>query len=152
MTLEEMLAREAIRYTISVYNRAVDEGLSDKLAEAFVEDAVMNMPGGATLEGRDAIVTALNPGAGRSQGDRSKRFHRHNVTSSTIDMVDADHASSRHYVMVVTQIGLDHVGAYDDRFCRVGDRWLIEERTVHLEWVHPESRFVRWLGAAQPGF
>jgi len=150
MQIEEMLAREAIRYTISLYNRAVDTKTHDELVNVFHEDATMEVLGGPSMQGRDKIVEGLKGGSKKRDAAGGQIFQRHNMTSSMIDMIDADNAKARHYIMVVTETGLDHAGMYDDHFRRVGDRWLILHRTARMEWARPESRFAKWLGPSQP--
>ena len=45
------------------------------------------------------------------------------------------------YFTVITEIGLDHMGRYRDRFVPVGDRWLIAHRFVSTDWRSPETTF-----------
>ena len=56
--LDELLAREAIRHTMSVYNTAGDRGRVDELATAFTPDGVLEF-GGDRFEGRAAIIARL---------------------------------------------------------------------------------------------
>lgn len=150
MTLDEMLAREAIRKTISMYNSAVDSGQRDKLAEVFTDDVAMTVAGGPDLVGVDVIIAALTDGAQRRGFHEPGNFQRHHMTSAMIDVIGADTATARLYVMVMSEIGLDHSGMYNDRYRRVGDRWLIAQRQASMEWANPQSRFTRWLGDAKP--
>jgi hypothetical protein len=149
MNIDQVIAREAIRYTIGVYNKAVDSGTYEDLPNAFLEGATMNVQGNIVLDGLPAIIDALKAGAARRAAAEPGNFQRHNMTSSMIDLIDGETAVSRHYIMVVTELGFDHSGIYDDRFRRRGDRWFIEHRSACMEWARPDSRFVRWLGAAK---
>ena len=63
MKLDEMLAREAIRYTISRYNSAIDRSAYPELAEVFTPDGSMAFGGQTRFEGRDKIIAALSAGA-----------------------------------------------------------------------------------------
>ena len=73
MKLDEMLAREAIRYTIGRYNSAIDRSAYPELAEVFAPDGIMAFGGQARFEGRENIIAALTAGAqrrGRVRGGR----------------------------------------------------------------------------------
>ncbi len=143
MTLDEVIAREAIRHTLSVYTNAGDRGALEELASAFLPDGVLEMFGG-TFVGRAAIIerlahvvdpTASGPGA------VPLGFLRHHLTSCRIDLAGAE-ASVWTYFVVNTPIGLDHSGVYVDRFARVGDDWLIARRRIKVDWAHERSRVV----------
>ena len=150
MQLAEMLAREAIRKTLSIYNFAVDRADFAALREVFLPEATMTIQGSPTIAGIDAIIRALSGGSRSGSAFRDGRFQRHNLTSSLIDFADGDNASGEHYVLVVTELGVDHNGRYLDRYVRNGDRWLIQHRAASMEWARPDSRFVRWLGTPRP--
>jgi len=47
MKLDEMLVREAIRYTIGRYNSAIDRSAYPELAEVFTPDGIMAFGGQA---------------------------------------------------------------------------------------------------------
>ena len=150
MQIPEMLAREAIRYTIELYNRNSDTSDYDGHRDVFHPDAVMEVQDGPRLEGVDAIIAAMRAGAQQRRAYDPGHFQRHNITSTMIELVSGDSARATIYVMVVTERGLDHVGRYDDEYRRVGDRWLIWRRQARMEWADPGSRFVAWLGSARP--
>eukprot|EP00456_Euglypha_rotunda_P016667 TRINITY_DN15562_c0_g1_i9.p1 TRINITY_DN15562_c0_g1~~TRINITY_DN15562_c0_g1_i9.p1 ORF type:complete len:137 (-),score=18.79 TRINITY_DN15562_c0_g1_i9:23-433(-) len=65
MTLEEMLAREAIRYTIELYNRASDTADYDLHHQVFHPDGLFEVQGQGALQGPDAIIAMLLPAARR---------------------------------------------------------------------------------------
>ena len=150
MQLAEMLAREAIRKTLGIYNFAVDRADFDALSTVFHPDATIAIQGGATIQGIDAIIKSLRGGSRSGSAFRDGRFQRHHLTSSLIELIDDDSASGDHYVLVVTELGFDHSGRYLDRYVRHGERWLIQHRAASMEWARPDSRFVRWLGAGKP--
>ena len=159
MKLDEMLAREAIRYTIGRYNSAIDRSAYPELADVFTSDGVMAFGGQARFEGRDKIIAALSAGAQKRGAFEPKNFQRHLLGNSIINVVDDATARSVHYIMVVTEIGFDHSGVYVDDFVKSGDRWLIAHRAANLEWVRPDSRFFSFPGAVpaskaslDPGF
>jgi hypothetical protein len=150
MNIEQMLAREGIRYTIELYNRNSDTADYDRHHDVFHPDAVMEVQGGGALEGVGAIIAAMRAGAKKRGVFEPGNFQRHNITSTMIELIDDERATARIYVIVVTEKGIDHAGGYQDEYRRVGDRWLIYRRLATMEWANPESRFVQWLGAAKP--
>jgi hypothetical protein len=147
MKLDEMLAREAIRYTIGRYNSAIDRSAYPELAEVFAPDGVMAFGGQARFEGREKIIAALTAGAQRRGALDAKNFQRHLLGNSIINVVDGRTARSVHYIVVITELGVDHSGVYVDDFIKSGDRWLIAHRAANLEWVRPDSRFFSFPGA-----
>lgn len=147
MKLDEMLAREAIRYTIGRYNSAIDRSAYPELADVFTPDGVMAFGGQARLEGHDKIIAAMSAGAERRGALDPKNFQRHLMGNSIINIVDGATARSVHYVLVITELGVDHSGVYVDDFVKSGDRWLIAHRAANLEWVRPDSRFFSFPGA-----
>ena len=146
MPLADYLARESIRDTLGRYTMAVDSGNFEALREVFHSAAQLIIQGGAPLVGIDAILQALRGGSKTGAAFRDGRFQRHHLTSSRIDLIDADNARGEHYVLVITELGIDHSGRYVDRYVRQGDRWLIAERAATMDWARDDSRFVRWLG------
>ena len=141
MTPDEALAREEIRYTMSIYNSEGDRGRIEALAAAFTEDGVLEFSG-ARHTGRPAIIQALSPtvAANRDRADDGMpSFLRHNLTTSRIELRSDTEADAWTYFNVITPIGLDHCGVYVDRFVRVADRWLIAHRRVKIDWRDPRS-------------
>ncbi len=147
MKLDEMLTREAIRYTIGRYNSAIDRSAYPELAEVFTPDGTMAFGGHARFEGREKIIAALTAGAEKRGGFDAKNFQRHLLGNSIINVVDDRSARSVHYILVITELGVDHSGVYVDDFVKSGDRWLIKHRQANLEWVRPDSRFFSFPGA-----
>lgn len=150
MTSEDMLAREAIRYTIELYNRNTDTADYDRHAEVFHPEAEFVVRGLGTAQGLEQILAMLRPGAENRRAYDPANFQRHNLTSTMIELTGDGSANATIYVCVMTEIGFDHFGRYDDQFERVGDRWLIRRRHAAMEWTRPDSRFARWLGKAEP--
>ena len=147
MKLDEMLAREAIRYTIGRYNSAIDRSAYPELAEVFTPDGTMTFGGQASFEGREKIIAALTHGAQKRGAFEPKNFQRHLLGNSIINVVDDRTARSVHYIVVITELGVDHSGVYKDDFVKSADRWLIARRAANLEWVRPDSRFYSFPGA-----
>jgi hypothetical protein len=147
MTIEELLARESIRHTIASYNIAGDRLRVDDFVAAFTEDAVFETEGDNAFrcEGlasiRDWISSWLH-GTGAPAEVKKIRFVRHHLTTSLIEVTGLDTAKARTYFVVYTEIGPDHCGYYLDRFRSTGDRWLIAQRTVRIDWRACDSAFL----------
>lgn len=150
MTAEEMLAREAIRFKLELYCRASDNANYALHHQVFHPDGVFDLQGQGELRGPDEIIAFLLPAAEKRGAFEPGNFQRHNLTTTMIDFTDAQTARVTTYIIVVTELGVDHTGRYDDVFTRHQERWLIKRRKVTMEWARPDSRFTRWLGAAQP--
>jgi hypothetical protein len=146
MNIEEMLIREAIRYTISRYISAIDRGAYEELAEVFTPDGTMTFGGHASLVGHDRIMSSMRQGAERRGAFAPGNFQRHLLGHSMINIIDGRAARSVHYILVTSEVGIDHSGIYVDDFVKSGDRWLIARRKANLEWVSPTSRFASFPG------
>lgn len=157
MTLEEMLAREAIRALLARCTQAGDSLRAEEYAACFTEDGALQteMAGGGAgldLKSRAEILAwqtgIRQPGKGMGHGSSVPlKFARHNLTTCKIEITGPDSATARTYWFVHTNVGPDHAGVYRDTFCKVGTEWLIASRRVKTEWasdnslmVPPESR------------
>ena len=141
MNLEMLAAREGIRYTISIYNQAVDRGAYQDLGVVFATDGEMIISESTSFKGRENIIESLSAGAIKRGVGQNGNFQRHSLGNSIINVIDANNAKSIHFIMVMTELGFDHSGVYIDDFVRVGDRWLIKTRRANMEWARPDSRF-----------
>ncbi len=149
MTLDELLAREAIRDTLAKYNVSGDRLKAEDFAACFTEDAIMESqrvsgPNLFRYEGRAAILDWQNRWRNRDPG--SDAVHRascvrHHITTSKIDFTGPESARVRTYWSAWTDIGPDHAGYYLDDFRKVGDLWLIAHRRVRLDWESPDGLF-----------
>jgi SnoaL-like domain len=150
VTVEEMLAREAIRKTMANYNMAGDRLKVDDFIACFTEDAVMESeeaPGDTIFRfvGRDAIHAWQNRWRNREPTQdtiHKASFVRHHISTCKIDLTGPDTAMARTYWVAWTDIGPDHAGYYRDDFRRVGEDWLIAHRRVRRDWQSPDSLFV----------
>jgi len=147
MTPEQVIAREAIIHTQSVYNTEGDRGRLEGLVQTFTEDGVLELDRGV-FSGREEISRALSAAvedkrqeaATAGQEDSVARiFLRHNLTTRRIEFLGAEEADVWTYFFVITPIGLDHSGVYVDRFVRRDDRWLIARRRVKIDWQSEHS-------------
>jgi len=141
MIVQVDIARSRIKDTIARYNIAGDKRDLDAFVATFCEDAiyesaVFSCAGANDI--RQYLLTAWKP----VPAVPSPRFRRHHITTTQIDVHDAQQASGRVYYLMVTDLGLDHCGYYLDRYRPVGDRWLIAHRQVWMDWSLPQSLFV----------
>ena len=149
MTIEELLAREAIRDTMAKYTAAGDSLKVDDYAACFTEDGVMEAEHADPdhrfrYQGREAIRQWQARWLERTlAGEKihDATFARHHLTTSKIDLTGPDSARARTYWVAWTDIGPDHAGYYLDTFRKVGDDWLIAHRLVREDWRSPQSLF-----------
>jgi hypothetical protein len=149
MTLDELLAREAIRATMARYNTAGDRLKVEDYVACFTEDGIMEVqhPDPACTfryEGREAIRAWQSRWLDRTQSDvpvHRASFVRHHLSTCRIDLTGPDTADTRTYWVAWTDVGPDHAGVYVDRFRKVGDEWLIAHRRVREDWRSPQSLF-----------
>ncbi len=66
-------------------------------------------------------------------------FVSHHLTTCRIELTSATTATARTYWLVISAIGLDHSGFYDDRFVKEGDAWRIAYRRPRTLWTSPTS-------------
>jgi hypothetical protein len=133
MTIDELLAREAIRYTLALYNNAGDRGAVDEMMRCFTGDAVLEL-GDDRPEGWEAIRAyfraILDSGL---LGGTERRAARHYVTTSRIELDDAQTAHGWSYFLLIRGDTILQTGMYIDRFRKIGDAWLLSSRRVKLE-------------------
>ena len=148
MTIEDLLAREAIRDTMAQYNTSGDRLKVDDYVACFTDDAVMEsefVPEDRAFryDGKAEILAWQNRWLNREPGDTVHKasFIRHHLSTSKIDLTGPDTAQARTYWVAWTDIGPDHAGYYLDKFRKVGERWLIAHRRVRLDWESPDSLY-----------
>jgi SnoaL-like domain len=143
MSTSRSLARVQIQHTMAVYCNSVDSGDADGVAGAFMPEARLELSSGNRTAGRDAIKAFYQAVIGAGRPDRlpdgSIPLLRHNLTTSRVEFIDDDRAQGWTYFMAMTRFGLDHAGRYIDTFCREGERWLIEDRRIVVEWYASPS-------------
>ena len=149
MTLDELLAREAIRDTLAKYNVSGDRLKIDDYAACFTEEGIMEAEHedaafAFRYEGREAIRAWQRRWLDRTlngPGVHQATFARHHLSTCKIDLTGPDTASVRTYWTAWTNVGPDHAGYYLDTFRKVGDEWLIAHRRVREDWRSPSSLF-----------
>lgn len=136
MELWELAAREQIRVTLARYNHNGDRGRVTQLAEQFAPDGVLEISGGPTYEGREAIEAGLGGGVEEriaGAGDGPKPIVRHHVSSVLIEDVTPEEAHAASYFAVMSRDGLDHWGRYRDTLKVVDGEWKIAHRYVRVD-------------------
>jgi hypothetical protein len=138
MTNDEQIARAAIAKTLAACTQAGDARKAVAYAQCFTEDGVLEL--GERIEGREAIrrwmaaPSVIPQPAGSAPG-----FISHHLTTCRIELTSRHTATVRTYWLVISAIGLDHSGYYDDRFVAAGEAWLIASRRPRTLWKSPQS-------------
>src|SRR5689334_10540046 len=140
MTNVEQLARAAIQKTLAACTQAGDARKAEAYAACFAPDGVLDL--GDRIEGRAAIrqwmaapsVIPQPQGAAAARGG----YVSHHLTTCRIELTSDTTASVRTYWFVITAMGLDHSGYYDDRFEQLGEAWLIAYRRPRTIWTAPD--------------
>lgn len=147
-TQEELAAYTAILHTMSIYHINLDQGDFQAFGGAFTENGIFETTSGIRLVGRSNICETF----AHRREERSKDFapgsifQRHHLTSRLIEMAGPHSATAYSYVMLMSEVGLDHFGTYHDKFQKIGDRWLISHRKSQVDWISPKSRFQSAIG------
>lgn len=153
----EIQARVSMARTMALYATSVDSGEVDGVVAAFAEDARLEVSSGGVMTGRAAIeafyARVIGPGRPDRDPGAPVPLLRHNLTTSRIDIESETRARGRTYFMTLTAFGLDHAGVYVDVFRPVGGAWLLQDRTICVEWFAPGSWYeqVRLKGRPRPG-
>ena len=143
--IEDDLAE--IRLLQATYNLSGDRLRLDALAATFTVDGVLETPT-STYVGRDAIHAGIGSGRGAPAADaRAHTFTRHHLTTSDVRLTAPDRAAGRTYFQVYTDIGLDHLGFYDDDIAREDGAWRFARRRVRLDWVNERTMTPSLLAA-----
>ena len=138
MTNDEAAAHTAIRATLGACTQAGDARKADAYAACFAEDGVLELE--QRFEGREAIRRFMAAPSVIPQPDGpSPGYVSHHLTTCKIELTSTVTATARTYWLVITAIGLDHSGYYDDRFQKVGDAWLLAYRRPRTLWTSPDS-------------
>lgn len=140
MTEDERLARAGIEKTLAACTQAGDARKADAYACCFTQDGVLEL--GERLEGRDAIrgfMLAPSPIPQPSASGVAQGYVSHHLTTCRIELTSAGTATVRTYWLVITAVGLDHTGYYDDQFRRIDGEWLIAYRRPRTLWKSPDS-------------
>ncbi|MBV9842268.1 MAG: nuclear transport factor 2 family protein [Sphingomonadaceae bacterium] len=145
MTIEELLAREAVRDTIARFTRASDSGRTEETAEQFHLHGEFVDSRGHHGSGRAAILAMLNSWTGSAPPVKhadTKPVLRHFTSNTQFVAVKPDRIEAITYFCSMTAVGNDHWGRYFDVFEPHGKLWLFSRRAVKIEgyaeggWYH----------------
>jgi hypothetical protein len=136
-----------IRLLLNTYNLSGDRMRLDALAGTFADDGVLETPL-ATFRGRNAIRDGLAAERESSpSGGVDHSFTRHHLTTTGLQVTGPHTAAGRTYFQVFTDIGLDHIGFYDDELVREKGAWRFARRLVRLDWVSEKTVTPRLMEA-----
>ena len=139
MYASESLAHIVIRDTLARCTQAGDVRKAEAYAACFTLGGVLDLAAGR-IEGRAAIREwMLAPSVIPSPGGRAAGPVNHHLTTCRIDLTSDVAAKVRTYWLVITALGLDHSGYYDDEFQKVGEDWLIAYRRPRTLWKSADS-------------
>jgi len=158
MTLDELLAREAIRETMAKYNTSGDRLKVEDYVCCFTEDGIMesdgvpedksfHYAGRAEIRAWQSRWRHRDPNGAAIHG---ATFIRHHLSTCKIDITGPEAARARTYWVAWTDIGPDHAGYYLDEFRKVGEEWLIAHRRVRLDWESGDSLFKAVIAQTNP--
>ena len=138
MTEAERNAREAIAKTLAACTQAGDARKADAYAACFAEEGVLELS--ERIVGRNAIRQWMAaPSVIPQPGSGIAGYVSHHLTTCRIELTSDETATVRTYWLVISAIGVDHSGYYDDHFVAVGDAWLIAHRRPRTLWTSPDS-------------
>jgi len=144
MELWELIARERIRETIGRYAHCADGGRFDALADLFIPDGVLEIPG-QVITGRAAIRAFLGGTKSNLAATMSQPLIRHHVSSVSISILTPERAEAVSYFLAITAAGPDHWGRYRDELVPTGEEWLFRRRRVRRDGYAPGS----WIAARE---
>lgn len=140
LVLQRLLDEAACREVVLAAARAVDDGDIDALAALFAVDAVLLRPGGAPLEGREAIRASY---AGRDP----ERLTRHLVSNQSVTLQGPDRARAWCAVLLWSGRRSDAAGARGrpadatqlvgemaDELVRTAEGWRIARREASFRF------------------
>jgi len=132
MDIQEVIAREEIRMGIADYCVSMDTGEMDRVLSVFAPEAIVEMYG-YTCAGIDEIRSTLASAGKLVLSVPDIAPLRHFVSTQSIRLLSPQEASSTTYVTVVGSRGVDHWGAYIDRWAKSQGQWRIARRSVTLD-------------------
>lgn len=154
MTPEEAAACEEIRRATYDYMAAADAFFSDESPDfenvlaQLADDVILEFAPFGELPGFSckgkaevrAMFGAWIPPS-RNPDVVGSPFVRHNITTCQIKLTGTGTAMAKTYFMVMTDLGPDHAGNYEDTLVKQGDRWVFGRRRISLLWRRPDGRF-----------
>lgn len=132
MNIEELLAREEIRQRMSEYAFHNDNMDAENFAAVFAEDGIFEGPI-TSVKGRKEIEHWKKTNKVLQVNGARPEYVRHHIGTQYIE-VTGDTAKATTYWLVLTDIGADHSGYYEDDFVRENGSWRIAHRRVRVKW------------------
>jgi len=123
----ESAARSAIQSLAARYVLSADTKDHEGLANCFTEDATLVAGSVGTFNGR-AKILELMQGA-PTDGPKARHF----TSTHHIDFTGPGSARGVQYFQVITEIGLDHWGIYEDEYKLIDGQWLFQVRNGIVE-------------------
>jgi uncharacterized protein (TIGR02246 family) len=120
----------AVRDVLGTHTQAQDAGRTEDVVALYAEDAVLEMPGEAPIEGREAIRKAFT-----GWEPQLPQLH---LVSNTVVSTNGDgeaRALSDVAFLLRTEAGwgVQIVGHYDDTLRLVDGAWLIQRRATTFQ-------------------
>jgi uncharacterized protein (TIGR02246 family) len=133
-TMAWLVDRARIRELTARYNRCFDDGDPEGFAATFTEDGAMEIDGGPTTRGREALAEMV----------RRTPYGIVHVTVDAIVEVDGDRAVQDVTLLVVNRPSADtppekrrsrlqRTGRYHDELVRTPDGWRFQHRIASLD-------------------
>ena len=125
-----------ISLLMTKYSYTLDNHDADGWASVFTEDGIFRAAQ-FCLVGRKQLADLIDKQNARrsAAGAANRPQSRHINENRSIEFLDRNHAISHSFVMVVGDVGRNHVGGgievtgtYDDKLTRVHGHWLIADR------------------------
>ena len=138
----ELDAREQIRDLVASYNAHGDRGRFDEVMTLFTDDAVMDVGDGHIYSGIQEIRTIFTETQesvhdGLDNDTTKPRYLQHHTAIPAITFESSDAASGQAYFTVMTDVGVDHWGRYQDAYRVINGRWRFTARRVRVDGTTP---------------
>lgn len=137
MNIDELLAREEIRQRMSEYAFHNDNLDAENFAAVFAEDGIFEGPI-TSIRGRKEIEHWKKTNKVLQVNGARPEYVRHHIGTQHI-VVTGETAKATTYWIVLTDVGLDHSGYYEDDFVRENGSWRIAHRRVRVKWLAENS-------------
>ena len=138
----ELDAREQIRDLVASYNAHGDRGRFDEVMALFADDAVMDVGDGHTYSGIQEIRTIFTETQesvtdGLDHDTTKPHYLQHHTSMPAMTFESSDAASGQAYFTVMTDVGVDHWGRYQDAYRVINGRWRFTARRVRVDGTTP---------------
>jgi len=137
VNIDELLAREEIRQRMSEYAFHNDNLDAENFAAVFAEDGIFEGPI-TSIRGRKEIEHWKKTNKVLQVNGARPEYVRHHIGTQYI-LVTGETAKATTYWIVLTDVGLDHSGYYEDDFVRENGSWRIAHRRVRVKWLAENS-------------